>query len=112
MPINVVKDDLIPLEHIRHRFPMASGKKRSLQSILKWVTIGVKGSHRGSVVLLEAQRVGGTWYTTEEAVQRFSDKTTEHSIQALSRGVVRQDPKNSKAHKRATARLKARGMCK
>ncbi len=110
MPINIVTDDLIALERLVTIFPNKQGKPRSIKSILRWVIVGVKGAHKREPVRLEAKRVGGSWFTTEDAIRRFSNQTTEHVLADSGEISSRAAPKHSVAHRRATAKLKARGM--
>jgi hypothetical protein len=111
MPIDVLQDKLMPLQDLRERFPMPSGKPRTLRSILQWVTQGLRCSHRGDFVKLEAKRVGSTWMTTEDAVHKFTEETTRRSLAAAG-GDKRPVRRETAANKRARARLRARGLCR
>jgi hypothetical protein len=46
------------------------GRPTSTSTIYRWVACGLRG-HR-----LEAIRLGGTLYTSREAIQRFADRLT------------------------------------
>lgn len=112
MPIDVANDDLIALDSVAKRFPNAKGKPRSLKSIIRWVLSGVKGIKGGEPVKLDAKRVGGTWYTTEDAIRRFSDATTSQATQAALPETRRSPAVKSARYRRAMAKAKARGMCR
>jgi predicted site-specific integrase-resolvase len=43
-----------------------------------WITYGTKG------IRLEAAKLGGRWRTSEEAIQRLSDRLTPNLHQGLS----------------------------
>jgi hypothetical protein len=109
MPIDVANDDLVGLEVVAKRFRGANGKPKTLKTVIGWVQIGVKGSHSGDSVRLEAKRVGGTWYTTEDAIRQFADATTN---QSMPQPVKKRPAKKTASYSRAMSKLKARGMCK
>jgi hypothetical protein len=47
----------------------------SFSTVWRWVLRGVRGAD-GEVVRLEAARVGGRWFTSREALARFTDYLT------------------------------------
>lgn len=109
MAIDIFKDDLMPISEVAKRFPGRNGKPRALNSIVRWIQRGARARNRGSeFVLLEAAKVGGAWYTTEDAVRQFSQQLTSSSVVAQPH--PKQRKKHSKEHERATASLRARGM--
>lgn len=112
MPIDILKDKLIPIHDLGGKFPMPSGKPRSVKSILKWVAVGLKCTHRGDFIKLEAKRVGGTWFTTEDAVHDFTEETTRKSLGVSTPGPRSQSKRQSAANRRAREKLKDRGLCK
>jgi hypothetical protein len=66
-------------------------------AILRWVLSGVRGPD-GKKVKLEANRLGGRWVTSVEALQRFSDRQTpDESKQAPT-------PRSPAARRRASER--------
>jgi hypothetical protein len=64
----------IPLATVCTLYP---GRKDrlSFSTVWRWVLRGVKGAN-GTVVRLEAARVGGRWLTSREALARFTDRLT------------------------------------
>jgi hypothetical protein len=50
--------------------PSRTGGHAHATTLWRWATAGVK-SPRGVRVRLERVRIGGTWYTSVEALQRF-----------------------------------------
>ena len=58
---------LISLSEAANYLPRkGNGKKISVQSLERWIRDGSKG------VFLEGARIGNTYYTTKEAIQRFN----------------------------------------
>jgi hypothetical protein len=55
--------------------PGRRGRPVSLSCILRWVIDGVRLPD-GTVLRLEASRMGGRWLTTVEAMERFADRQT------------------------------------
>jgi hypothetical protein len=77
--IDIVNDRLIVLAEVPKILPRKSGGKRlNLSTVYRWVQRGVNGKR------LEAVRLGGVYYTSSEALQRFaespfaSDQSTEN----------------------------------
>ncbi|MFN9969463.1 MAG: DUF1580 domain-containing protein [Phycisphaerae bacterium] len=69
--ISVSHEDLIPLrEAPRHLPGRANGKRLHVSAVYRWVKHGVKG------IRLETVSIGGTTYTSAEALQRFADQLT------------------------------------
>ncbi|HVK18248.1 MAG TPA: DUF1580 domain-containing protein [Fimbriiglobus sp.] len=74
--IDVLKERLVKAVNARHVF--AGDKDRPLphpSTVLRWIHRGVRtptGRAR-----LEAVRVGGVWYTSKEAVQRFANRLSQ-----------------------------------
>jgi hypothetical protein len=65
--IVVGEEQLIPLREVpRHLPPRPSGKRVHISACYRWISRGVRGAR------LEALRIGGTTYTSLEALQRFS----------------------------------------
>ena len=65
--LSVTDPDLLTLHEIRQRLPGRPAPNR----IRQWITRGCNGTK------LAAVRLGGTWYTTLEAVQQFSKVLSE-----------------------------------
>lgn len=96
--ISVSHEDLIPLrEAPRHLPGRANGKRLHVSAVYRWVKHGVKG------IRLETVSIGGTTYTSAEALQRFADQlTARRSLHAD------EPPTSSAARRRADALVAAR----
>jgi hypothetical protein len=67
--IDMTQETLIPLREVPRLLPPhPNGKRVHISACYRWISRGVRG------VKLEAIRVGGTTYTSLEALQRFSDR--------------------------------------
>jgi hypothetical protein len=66
--ISVASDNLIPIREVPKRLPPRPGGKRiHISAVYRWIQRGVRG------VKLETVRVGGTSYTSTEALQAFAE---------------------------------------
>lgn len=64
--ISIANEQLIPLRDApKHLPPRPNGKRLHISVFYRWITRGVRG------ILLESIRIGGTTYTSLEALQRF-----------------------------------------
>lgn len=64
--IDVSREELIPIRLVPRRLPpRPSGRSVHVSAVYRWVQRGVRG------VRLDAIRIGGTTYTSQEALQRF-----------------------------------------
>lgn len=74
MPIDLINEELIPIREVPRRLPpRSSGRRLHISAIYRWIQRGVQGVH------LEAIRIGGTTYTSAEALQRFADRQSQAS---------------------------------
>lgn len=65
--IDIEHENLVSLHDVLKLFPArANGKRIHISAVYRWVQRGVRGVH------LEIVRVGGTSYTSREALQRFA----------------------------------------
>ncbi len=63
---------LLDLNAAGRLFPGQHGAKyRTRTTVLRWITDGCR-SVSGQIVRLEGVRVGRSWYTTRQAVERFT----------------------------------------
>jgi Protein of unknown function (DUF1580) len=65
MPIDPLKDKLIPINDVAARFPRAGGKPTNKNTVRRWVDRGCRG------VKLEAVHIGAQLCTTEECLRAF-----------------------------------------
>jgi len=72
--IDMNNEQLVPLRAVPRLLPRRrSGKTVHISAVYRWIQRGVRG------VQLEAVRVGGTTYTSLEALQRFAERTVTRS---------------------------------
>ena len=65
--IDIEHEHLVALHDVPKLLPArANGKRVHISAVYRWVQRGVRGVH------LEIVRVGGTSYTSREALQRFA----------------------------------------
>ena len=66
--VDITQESLVPLREVpRHLPPRPNGKRVHISACYRWVSRGVRG------VRLEAIRIGGSTFTSLEALQRFAD---------------------------------------
>ncbi|MCA9312358.1 MAG: DUF1580 domain-containing protein [Phycisphaerales bacterium] len=67
--VSIADEQLIPLNDVPRRLPRRSnGRRIHIATIYRWAQRGCRG------VRLETVQVGGTKYTSPEALQRFFDR--------------------------------------
>ena len=79
--IDISAEDLIPIRDVPKLLPpRPNGKRVHISAVYRWILRGVRG------VCLESIRVGGTSYTSVEALQRFADRLSSghHTDSATS----------------------------
>lgn len=75
--IDLERETLLPLREVPKRLPPRPNSKRlHISAVYRWVQRGVRG------VVLETVRVGGTTYTSVEALQRFAEAQSRGSLPA------------------------------
>ena len=86
--IDLSSETLIPIRDVPKCLPKRSNSKRiHISAIYRWIQSGVRG------VRLESIKVGGSTYTSREAIQRFSGQLSricEHGMSRSSRSRRRQ----------------------
>ncbi len=106
--IDLTAEKPIPLAAAATLIPPArNGKKTHLSTILRWILRGAKAPD-GTLVKLEAARLGGRWLTSREALQRFSAKLTPST--AVEAPAPRTPATRSRASSRASAELERAGL--
>jgi hypothetical protein len=79
--INISTETLLNLGQAARLLPPGrQGRPTHPSTILRWITRGVRGCK------LEAIRLGGSVYTSREALQRFAELLTANSGYLASRG--------------------------
>ena len=91
--IDIDKEQLIPIRDVPRRLPpRPTGRRVHISAVYRWIQCGIRG------VRLEAIKLGGTTYTSIEALQRFAERRTANGDQARLR------PVTTKARKRQIER--------
>ena len=85
--IDIATEQLMPIREVpRFLPPRLSGRRVHVSAVYRWMNRGVRG------VRLEGVKVGGTMYTSVEALQRFgeclSGRRTEAGEKASRRKAV------------------------
>jgi hypothetical protein len=88
--------------------PARNGRRCHLSTILRWVLRGAKAPD-GTIVRLEACRVGSRWLTSREALQRFSERLTPR-LDTQPAPAARTHSRRRRAAERAAAELERRGV--
>jgi hypothetical protein len=68
--VDVAIETIFPLSELPDRIPPRFGRKLSIPTSYRWSTRGVRG------IVLETVQVGGTRYTSVEALRRFTEALT------------------------------------
>lgn len=77
--IDIAGEQLIPISEVPRRLPpRTTGKRVHISAVYRWLQRGVRG------VVLESVRVGGSTYTSVEALQRFADQLSSDRHDDLS----------------------------
>ena len=64
------------------------GRPTHPSTVYRWISRGVRGV--AGVVKLEGVRLGGSWYTSREALQRFAEALTNGSTETVRGDTPRQ----------------------
>jgi Protein of unknown function (DUF1580) len=73
--LDLTAETLLPLSRAARVLPASRrGRPVNVSTLFRWVTKGTRG------VRLEALRLGGQWFTSEEALRRFAARLTERSL--------------------------------
>ncbi len=97
--IDLACEQLVPVRDIPSHLPRRpSGKRVHISACYRWLSRGVRG------VKLEAIRIGGTTYTSVEALQRFAELLSSSTPRPLAEPAPSQS--REKAIDRATRELK------
>jgi len=70
--IDIGNEQLVPLHDVPKILPTrGNGKRVHISAVYRWAQRGIRGTR------LEVVRVGGTTYTSREALQRFASTPAE-----------------------------------
>ena len=69
--IDLTQEELVAIRDVpKHLPPRPTGKRVHISAVYRWLLRGIRG------VRLESLKIGGTTYTSKEALQRFADRLT------------------------------------
>jgi hypothetical protein len=105
---NPMNEKTLPLNSAAQRVPPYRGRRTHTSTLVRWITRGAR-SPDGAVVRLEAIRLGGRWLTSEEALERFTQKLTP-TFPSDPVPAPRSPAARSRASERAAAVLEALGI--
>ena len=81
--IDIGEETLIPLREAPKHLPSRpNGKRIHISACYRWIGRGVRG------VRLESIKIGGTTYTSKEALQRFADQSSAQQHVLTSFGSI------------------------
>jgi transposase len=69
--IDINAEQLVPLREVPQFLPRRAGRKVHISTVYRWTQRGVRG------IQLESVRVGGSTYTSREAMQRFAERLSQ-----------------------------------
>jgi hypothetical protein len=74
--IDLSTETTLSLKQAAHISPTGrKGRPTHLSTVWRWILTGAKAPD-GTLVRLEAVRLGGRWVTSREALQRFAERLT------------------------------------
>jgi hypothetical protein len=106
MMIDVNKEDLLTLTEATTLLPGRSGKHRSLPTLYRWCSIGVRRNN--VLVKLDSIVIGGARYTSREALTRFITSCNEVRGEKTGCPLPRSLQKRYREAKKAGKELKRR----
>jgi len=72
--IDLTQEELVPIRNVpKHLPPRPTGKRVHISAVYRWLLRGIRG------IRLESLKIGGTTYTSKEALQRFADRLSNTS---------------------------------
>lgn len=76
--IDLANETLLLLRDVPRHLPFRpNGKRLNISAVYRWTMRGVRG------VVLETVKVGGSTYTSREAIQRFSERLSGSPVAPL-----------------------------
>ena len=81
--IDIARERLIAIHEVPAWLPRRqNGRKVHISAVYRWVSRGIRG------IKLDAVRIGGTTYSSTEALQRFADAVTQATSSVASPSVT------------------------
>jgi len=72
--IDIDQESMIRISEVPKLLPPRStGKRIHISAVYRWTQRGIRG------VKLESVKIGGTTYTSKEALQRFAERLSDHA---------------------------------
>jgi hypothetical protein len=103
--IDILVERLIPLTEVPDFIPSTTlGRRLSIATVWRWAKFGVRGRR------LESVKVGGSFYTSREAIARFAEDPADGATPQTPARAVRSPAQRKRDQARAAARLDAAGI--
>ncbi len=93
-PSSLYKEELLTFSEAAACLPRIKGKKIAISSVWRWARKGIKG------VRLECVRVGGRFFTSKEALERFAKKLAKIEPAGYDRRTKTHPPRTRTAKQR------------
>lgn len=99
-------ESIMTFSEAARTLPRIDGKRVHASTIWRWAQRGIRG------IRLETRRVGGRFFTSREALERFTRALAELPPPGRQRAATMKDPKEARdrAIARAEARCKESGL--
>lgn len=108
--VDIFTESTLTINEACHLLPRGrKGSKPHFATVYRWIVDGVKSAD-GTVVKLEAARIGAKWVTSKEALTRFVDRLGRSSSANTDETPTRRPSIRQKASERAEKRLTAKGV--
>ena len=89
MSINVFEETVISLKEARKLLPKSPRSKSiSIPTFYRWIQKGIKAKD-GTQVKLEIVKIGGSTFTSQQAIQRFVDQLSACANDSDSQSTMR-----------------------
>jgi hypothetical protein len=109
MSIDLATETIISLSQAARLLPPGRrGRPVTLSCVLRWVLSGTRGP-AGTIVRLEALRLGDRWVTSREALQRYAERLTPR-LDTSPTQVPRSPANRQRAAERAGRKLESLGI--
>ena len=107
--IDLAQEQLLRLDEAAKVVPPSRGGRRThLSTILRWIQRGARNPS-GELIRLEAIRLGGSWKTSREALQRFAEALTP-KLEGDPQPLPRTPTARARAAQRAARELERAGI--
>ena len=104
MSIDIHNEHLLTLPQVAQELPRRNNKNIHSTTVWRWTRRGIRG------VCLESVRIGGTVYSSREALQRFSEALSQ--VEGLSMSAPEKDIRRPalRSHCQAESNLRKEGF--